>query len=137
MKFEIINPETLGAPRGFNHGLLAPSGRTLFVAGQPAVDASGRVLDEGFVEQFGTALDRVLAVVREAGGDPTSIGRMTIYVTSRSDYLAAREELGRAYRERMGSHFPAMTLVEVSALVDEGAVVEIEATAVIFDGSAS
>lgn len=135
MRGEIINPEALGAPKGFSHGVLAPSGRTLFVAGQPAIDASGSVSANGFVEQFGTALDRVLAVVREAGGDAPSIGRMTIYVTSRDAYLASREALGEAYRTRMGNHYPAMALVEVAALVDEGAVVEIEATAVIPDGT--
>lgn len=136
MSHEILNPESLGPPRGFNHGLLAPAGgRVLFVAGQPALDREGRVPTADFVEQFGLALDRVLAVVRAAGGETTDIGRLTIYVTDLAAYRASLEALGRAYRARMGRHYPAIALVEVRGLVDEGARVEIEATAVIPGGT--
>lgn len=127
MSYEIINPESLGAPSGWNHGMLAPrGGRVLFVAGQTAPGAG-----EGFVEQWAAALDRVLRVVGAAGGVPTDIGRMTIYVTNLAAYKANLKPIGEAYRRVMGKHFPAMALVEVKALVDLHAVVEIEATAVI------
>lgn len=130
--FEILNPAELGEPRGWNNGLLATAGgRVLFVAGQTAMDSEGRFASDDFVWQFATALDHVLTVVRSAGGDAASIGRMTVFVTDLGEYRAARRPLGVAYRERMGRHFPAMSLVEVKGLVDEGAKVEIEATAVI------
>lgn len=129
-----MNPPALGRPRGFSHGILAPAGgRLLFVAGQTAAGDDGRVPDvaRGFADQFARALDRVLTVVEEAGGGPEDIGRLTLYVTDLDAYLAARGPLGEAYRARMGRHYPAMALVEVRRLMDEGAVVEIEATAVI------
>ncbi len=130
--FEIFNPPALGEPRGWNNGLLAaPDRRILFVAGQTAADADGRTEATGFVEQFGLALDHVLEVVSAAGGDARDIGRMTIYVTDLPAYRRSLKPLGEAYRERMGRHFPAMTLVEVSGLVDPRALVEIEATAAI------
>lgn len=126
MSFDIINPDPLGRPSGWNHGMLGPAaGRVLFVAGQTAAQAGG------LVEQWDAVLDRVLAVVRAAGGAPQDIGRMTVYVTNRADYLATRTALGEVHRRHMGKHYPAMALVEVSALVDSGALVEIEATAVI------
>lgn len=132
MSFEIVNPPGLGEPRGFNHGLVWPgAGRPMFVAGQTALGPSGRIEARGFVEQFGVALDRVLAVVRAAGGEPGHIGRMTVYVTDLGEYRASRRELGGCWAERMGGHYPAMALVEVAGLVDEGARVEIEATAVL------
>jgi len=130
--FEVLNPAALGEPRGWNHGLLAPpGGRVLFVAGQTASGPSGQIETPDFAAQFALALDRVLAVVRAAGGEPAHIGRMTIYVTDLAAYQDARTELGAAWRARLGRHYPAMALVEVSALVDAGAQVEIEATAVL------
>jgi enamine deaminase RidA (YjgF/YER057c/UK114 family) len=132
MSYEILNPEALGAPRGYNNGLLAPArGRILFVAGQVAMDADGHVIDGDVAAQWARALENVLAVVRAAGGGATHIGRMTIFVTDRGEYMAARSALGAVWRRVMGSHYPAMTLVEVKGLVEDGAVVEIEATAVI------
>ncbi len=131
-RFEVVNPAALGAPRGFSHGLVWPGpGRLLFVAGQTAVSDTGRVASDDFVEQFGVALDRVLAVVREAGGEAQHVGRMTVYVTDLGAYRASLGALGDCYRERMGRHYPAMALVEVAGLVDEGARVEIDATAVL------
>lgn len=132
MSMEPVDPPALGRPRGFSHGLLAPAGgRVLFVAGQTPTDADGRVRGGGLAEQFEVALERVLAVVREAGGAPEDVGRMTVYVLDVKAYRAARPELGEVWRRLMGRHYPAMALVEVSALVDEGALLEIEATAVI------
>jgi len=132
MTFEIINPESLGAPRGWNHGMLAPAGgRVLFVAGQVARDRAGHVTATGVVDQWALALEHVLAVVRAAGGGPETIGRLTIYVTDRQAYLASLQPLGEVHRRLMGRHYPAMALVEVRGLVDPDALVEIEATAVI------
>lgn len=138
MTFEIFNPESLGAPRGWNHGLLAPKGgRLLFIAGQIGLSAgispSGLAASPppAFVEQFGNALDKVVAVIRAAGGDPGDLARMTIFVTDLGVYRASLAALGEAWRPRFGRHYPAMALVEVRGLVDHGAMVEIEATAVI------
>jgi enamine deaminase RidA (YjgF/YER057c/UK114 family) len=132
MSLEIVNPEALGRPKGWSNGMLAPAGgRLLFVAGQTARGPSGRVPRIDFVEQWGAALDNVLAVVRAAGGAPGDVARLTIYVTDMATYRANLKPIGARYRERMGKHFPAMALVEVKSLVDENAMVEIEATAVI------
>jgi enamine deaminase RidA (YjgF/YER057c/UK114 family) len=130
--FDIVNPSALGKPRGFSHGLLAPAGaRLLFVAGQTAVDAEGRVGARTFAQQFDECLARVLTVVESAGGTAAHVGRMTVFVTRMDDYLASREALSAVWKRRMGPHYPAMALVEVTRLVDEGAMVEIEATATI------
>jgi len=132
MPHEVVNPESLGAPRGYSNGILAAKGRLLFVAGQIAWDGT-RVVAEDFVAQFGKALDNALAVVEAAGGGPASVARLTMYVTDKREYLGALPAVGAAYRARMGRHFPAMALVEVSALVEPAAKIEIEATAVIED----
>jgi len=127
-----VNPPELGKPRGFAHGLLAPvGGRVLFVAGQVATDADGRIATDEFVQQFETALINVLTVIRAAGGLPDHIARMTIYVTSMDQYRTDRQALGAVWRRHMGAHYPAMALVQVLALVDERATVEIDATAVL------
>ena len=132
MTYERVNPESLGPPRGWTNGMLAPAGgRVLFVAGQDAANPDGEVDTDDFVEQFDLALAKALTVVTEAGGTARDIGRMTIYVTDLDAYHAARPEIGQAYRARMGRHFPAMALVEVSRLVDPRGKVEIEATAVL------
>jgi NAD(P)-dependent dehydrogenase (short-subunit alcohol dehydrogenase family) len=131
-RFAIVNPEELGAPRGWNNGMLARSaGRTLFIAGQTARDGTGRVPPADFVAQFDQALGNVLTVLRQAGGVPSDLGRFTIYVTDIAQYRASLKPLGEAYRRRMGTHYPAMALVEVKALVDPQAMVEIEATAML------
>jgi enamine deaminase RidA (YjgF/YER057c/UK114 family) len=137
-RFEIVNPEELGRPSGFSHGIVAPpGGRVLFVAGQNAPEAGGPDTDgdpgsaERLVAQFAAALERVLAVVRAAGGRPEHVARLTIYVTDMAAYRAARLQLGDVWRAAMGRHYPAMALVEVRSLVDLGAVVEVEATAVL------
>lgn len=132
MTFQIINPESLGAPKGWNNGLLAPAGgRVLFVAGQDARDASGNVTATGIVDQFAQVLDNLLTVVREAGGKPEHIGRLTIYVTDLEAYVTNLKPIGEAYRKRMGRHYPAMALVEVKALMESNALIEVEATAVL------
>lgn len=132
MSFEIINPAGLGAPKGWNHGLLAPrDGRLLFVAGQAGWESGATGTPPTFVDQFARALDKVLTVVRTAGGRPRDIARLTVYVTDLAAYQEGRQALGEAWRARMGTYYPAVSLVEVKGLVDHGALVEIEATAVI------
>ncbi len=129
MTFEIVNPASLGAPKGFSHGVLAPrGGRLLFVAGQTGWDEAA---PPDFAGQFARALDRVLAVVRAAEGTPGDVVRLTVYVLDLEAYRAARRSLAEVWRERFGTYYPAMALLEVSGLVDAGATVEIEATAVV------
>jgi NAD(P)-dependent dehydrogenase (short-subunit alcohol dehydrogenase family)/enamine deaminase RidA (YjgF/YER057c/UK114 family) len=131
-RFAVINPEELGAPRGWNNGMLASAGgRMLFIAGQTARGGSGRVAAADFVSQFDQALGNVLTVLRAAGGEPGHIGRFTIYVTDIASYRASLKPLGEVYRRRMGAHYPAMALLQVTSLVDPEALVEIEATAVL------
>lgn len=128
---DIINPAALGDPSGYSHGVrVPPGGRLLFVSGQIGSDRDGRLIG-GFVQQFDQALSNVLAVVREAGGRPESVAKLTIFVTDKAEYTVARVEMGRAYRQRMGKHFPAMSLVEVKGLFEPGARVEIEGVALI------
>lgn len=121
-------------PKGFENGVVA-EGRVLFVAGQiggtPRDDGSYVFEKKDLAGQFGQALANVLAVVRAAGGDVSDVVRLTVYVTNVADYRASLREVGRAYREHMGKHFPAMALVGVTELVEREAVVEIEATAVL------
>jgi len=132
MNFEFVNPESLGPPSGWNNGVLAPTnGRILFIAGQAGWETDLPGTPPDFVGQFARALDRVLAIVRDAGGEPTDLARLTIYVTDLSSYAAARKALGALWRERLGKHYPAVAMLEVKGLVDRGAVVEMEATAVI------
>jgi enamine deaminase RidA (YjgF/YER057c/UK114 family) len=126
-----INPVELGAPSGYSNGLLAPAGgRLLFVAGQVGWTADHRFPD-GFIAQLEQALGNVVAVVGAAGGQPADIYRLTIYVVDKREYLADLRAVGQAYRRIMGRHFPTMALVEVSALVEDAARIEIEATAVL------
>lgn len=133
MSLEPVQPDGWRAPRGYSNGMLAPAGaRILFVAGQIAWDAEQRLVGAGsFAAQFEAALANVLAVVRSAGGEPQHVARLTIYVTDKRAYEAALPEVGDAYRRSMGRHFPAMSLVQVAALLEPGALVEIEATAAL------
>ena len=127
-----INPESLGRPRGYANGVLAqPGGALLFIAGQVGWDEEQRVVGADFVAQFERALANVLAVVTEAGGTPEQIARLVIYVTDKEEYRARRSEIGACWRKHMGRHFPAMALVEVKALLEDDAKVEIEGIAVI------
>lgn len=126
----IINPAGLAPPRGYSHGILG-EGRVLCVAGQIGWNARAEIVSERFSDQFDQALSNILEVVAEAGGSPISLARLTIYVVDKQEYLGATEEVGRRYRARMGTHYPAMTLIEVKSLLEPGARVEIEATAVL------
>lgn len=132
MSFEFINPDSLGAPRGYSNGVLTGAGgRLLFIAGQIAWDQNQQIVSEDLVEQFDRALANVLAVVTDAGGQPQQIARLIIYVTNKSEYRDRMKEVGERYRARMGKHFPAMVLVEVKSLLEDAAKIEIEGTAVL------
>jgi len=132
MSFQFINPESLGAPRGYSNGVLTEaSGRLLFIAGQVAWDERQQIVSNDLVEQFDRALANVIAVVNEAGGHPEQIARLIIYVTDKNEYKQRMKEIGEYYRSRMGKHFPAMVLVEVKSLLEDGAKIEIEGIAVL------
>ncbi|MDT5122106.1 MAG: hypothetical protein QOC96_1588 [Acidobacteriota bacterium] len=132
MSLKFINPESLGTPRGYSNGVLAPlNARLLFIAGQIGGDEQQRIVSADFVEQFDRALANVIAVVEEAGGTPAQIARLVIYVTDKKEYRARTREIGQRWRERMGRHYPAMALVEVKSLLEDEAKVEIEGIAVI------
>jgi enamine deaminase RidA (YjgF/YER057c/UK114 family) len=131
-RLRIVRPPSLPEPRGWSDGILAPAGgRLLFVAGQAGWDSRSSEAPPGFADQFAHALEKVLAVVAEAGGGPGDVARLTIYVIDLPAYRAARRELSGIWKSRFGNYYPAMALVEVQGLVDAGALVEIEATAVI------
>jgi enamine deaminase RidA (YjgF/YER057c/UK114 family) len=128
---KVINPETLAKPKGYSHGIIARSdGRTLFVAGQVGWDKQQKFAN-GMVAQFDLAIANILEIVRAASGNAEDIGRFTIFIKDKSEYLKLREEIGKVYRNRMGRHYPAMSLIVVKDLLEDEALVEIEATAVI------
>ncbi|RMH47925.1 MAG: RidA family protein [Alphaproteobacteria bacterium] len=124
----IIHPEGWAPARGYANGVLTPDGR-LYVGGQVGWTADQRFEAKDFLGQMEQALRNIRAVVEAAGGRPEHIVRLTWYVTDKREYLARQAEVGAAYRRVMGRHFPAMTMVVVSALVEDAALVEIEATA--------
>jgi enamine deaminase RidA (YjgF/YER057c/UK114 family) len=132
MRAQTIHPLGWSRPRGYSNGILS-QGRVLFVAGQIGWDprSAKPQLARAFAAQFDQALANILEVVRTGGGIPTDVARMTIYVIDKREYLSARKGVGEAWKRRMGRHYPAMTLVEVSSLLEPAAKVEIEATAVI------
>ena len=132
MSIRLINPESLGAPRGYSNGALSnPGARILFIAGQVAWNEHQQIVSDDLVEQFDRALTNVITVVTEAGGQPRFIARLIIYVTDKNEYRDRMKEIGERYRARMGKHFPAMVLVEVKGLLEDRAKIEIEGTAVI------
>jgi enamine deaminase RidA (YjgF/YER057c/UK114 family) len=127
-----INPKSLGRPRGYSNGQLTNAdARLLFIAGQIGWDEEQRLVSDDFVEQFDRALRNVLAVVLEAGGAPGGVARLVVYVTDKREYLARTAEIGERWRALMGRHYPTMALVEVKGLLEDGAKVEIEGTAVL------
>jgi enamine deaminase RidA (YjgF/YER057c/UK114 family) len=127
---QALNPPGWPTPRGYTNGIAA-EGTVIFVAGQVGWTATGRFETDDFAGQARQALENIRDVLAVAGARPEHVARMTWYVTDRREYLARLQDVGRAYREVMGRHYPAMTLVEVRALLEDGAKVEIEATAVL------
>lgn len=130
MKPETIHPEGWAPALGYANGMHMPDG-TLHIGGQIGWDAQKDFVEGGFLEQMEQALANIAAIVRAAGGDVTDVGRLTWFVKDKAEYLAHQREIGAAYRRIFGKHFPAMSLVVVKDLVEDEALVEIEATAFV------
>ncbi|MBZ6075076.1 RidA family protein [Microvirga puerhi] len=126
---EVLHPKNWPQPKGYSNGMMA-EGRILVTGGIVGWDESG-VFPKGFVAQARQTLANIMAILAEGGAGPEHILRLTWYVVDIDDYLAQLRELGRAYREVLGTHYPAMALVQVVRLVEKEALVEIEATAVV------
>jgi enamine deaminase RidA (YjgF/YER057c/UK114 family) len=129
---KVLQPGEWPRPKGYANGVAA-RGTQVFIAGQIGWDAGHGFAHQRLAPQVRVALDNVVRVLKEAGGRPEHIVRLTWYLTSRREYLDERAEIGAAYRAVMGRHFPAMSVIEVSALIEAQAKVEIEATAVLPD----
>lgn len=128
----IVNPPSLSKPVGFSHGVVTSGGRTLYIAGQVATDASGRVVGTGdLVAQFRQVCANLAALLEASGGRLEHVVKLTVFVRSKADYKARVREIGSVYREFFGRHYPAMTLVEVSALFEDDYAIEIEGVAVL------
>jgi enamine deaminase RidA (YjgF/YER057c/UK114 family) len=128
---QAVLPEGWPRPKGYANGIAAQGGTTVYVAGQVAFDEKGIIVETRFGGQFRQTLKNTLAVLAEAGAGPAHIVRMTWYITSKPEYLASLQEVGAAWRELMGRNYPAMAVVEVTALMEDAAKVEIETTAVL------
>jgi enamine deaminase RidA (YjgF/YER057c/UK114 family) len=132
MEKQIVNPPDLAPPRGFNHGILTEGGRLLFLAGQDASDAEGRIVAPGdLLAQFEQVLRNMQAVVEAAGGSMQDIVKLTVFVADRDAYRAQLKPLGRIFRAYFGEYYPAMALFEVLKFFQDDALVEIEGYAVI------
>lgn len=130
MKF--LQPSNWPRPKGYSNGVVV-SGRTVFLSGMIGWDATGKLVSENFVEQTRQALSNITVLLSEAGAKPADIVRMNWYVLDKKEYVRSSKEIGIVYREIMGGHYPAMTAVQVVGLVEDGARVEIEVTAVMPD----
>lgn len=128
MSHQTIHPSGWLPAKGYANGVLTKDG-TLHIGGQIGWDANRKFVDGGFIEQMKQALRNIAAIVEEAGGQVSDVTRLTWFVTDKEEYLARQAEVGVAYREVFGRHFPAMSMVIVSDLVEDEALVEIEATA--------
>ena len=126
----VLQPPGWMRPRGYANGIVA-SGRLVFISGQIGWDGDGRFHTTDFVAQVRQALRNILTILAEADGRPEHITRLTWYILDKQEYLACSKDLGAAYQEIMGDHYPAMTVVEVAGLLEDQARVEIEATAVV------
>jgi enamine deaminase RidA (YjgF/YER057c/UK114 family) len=127
---QVLNPKGWKQPKGYANGIAA-TGRQVFVAGQIGWNGQEQFETDDFAGQVRLALQNVVAVLAEGGARPEHITRMTWYVVDKKEYLAAARDIGRAYRDVVGAHYPAMTLVQVAALLENRAKVEIEVTAVV------
>jgi len=127
---QILQPTHWPRPKGFSHGMAA-SGRVVFVAGQVGWDSAGRFVSDRLADQVRVALENIVTVLAETGARPEHVTRLVWYVTSRAEYYADLKEIGANYRAVMGRNFPAMSVVQVVALMESAAKVEIEATAVV------
>jgi len=127
---EFLQPANWVRPKGYSNGV-AGKGRMIFVSGMIAWDGQEKMVSDDLAEQVRQSLGNIVAVLAEANAQPEHIVRLTWYLVDKREYLAASREIGAIYRQILGRHFPAMTVVQVSALLEDGARVEIEATAVV------
>jgi enamine deaminase RidA (YjgF/YER057c/UK114 family) len=128
---QILQPPAWAKPKGFANGIAVRGGTTVYIAGQVGFTGQGEWREKAFAGQFRQALGNILDVLAEAGGRREHIVRLTWYVLDKAEYLASLQEVGAAYRELMGRHYPVMAVLQVGALVEDAARLEIEATAVI------
>lgn len=128
--FEFLQPKNWMLPKGYSNGVAA-EGRQVFIAGQIGWNERCQLVSDDFVGQAERALSNIVAVLAEAGGEPRHLTRLTWFVTDKATYVARQKEIGEAYRRVIGRHFPAMSLIVVAGLLEPGAKVEIEGTAVI------
>lgn len=131
---KVLLPEGWLAPVGYANGIAVDAGRLVFIAGQVGWNAAQRFESEALAAQFDQALANVLEVLKQAGGEPRHIARITAYCCDKPAYLAARRELGAIWRRRMGDHYPAMSMIFVADLLDSPGKIELEATAVLPPG---
>lgn len=135
MTAERVNPPGLSPPAGFSHAVVATGSRLVFLAGQTALDADGKVVGDSLPDQFARALANLLTALAVAGGTPADLARVTVYVTDVAAYRASAPELGRIWRESAGRDYPAMAVVGIVRLWDEEALVELDGFAVLGDRS--
>ncbi|MFE6896055.1 RidA family protein [Streptomyces sp. NPDC057717] len=128
---ERINPPELSPPTGFSHAVTATGGRLVFLAGQTALDADGKITGDTLPEQFERALTNLLTALRHAGGTPDTLARVTVYATDIADYRTQARELCRIWRESAGRDYPAMAVIGTTRLWDEQALVELDGLAVL------
>ncbi|SMQ19574.1 Enamine deaminase RidA, house cleaning of reactive enamine intermediates, YjgF/YER057c/UK114 family [Streptomyces sp. Ag82_O1-12] len=131
MSTERVNPSELSPPAGFSHAVVASGSRVVFLAGQTALDADGKVVGSTLPEQFERALTNLLTALAAAGGTPSDLARVTVYATDVEAYRTCASELGRTWRELAGRDYPAMAVVEVVRLWDAEAMVELDGFAVL------
>ena len=127
---EHVNPPELGEPKGFSHAVVG-TGRTVFLAGQTALDPEGRIVGDTVVEQFEVAMTSLLTSLRAAGGQPTDLASLTIYIVDMDDYKAHAREIGQVWKRLLGRHYPALAGIGVNRLWDVEALVEVQGFAVL------
>jgi enamine deaminase RidA (YjgF/YER057c/UK114 family) len=132
MSHEFLQPPGWAAPKGYSNGVVA-SGRQIYLAGQIGWNESQQLVSSRFAVQFRQALQNIVTLLAQAGGRPEHLVRLTWFVTNLDEYRAEGKEIGAAYRDVIGRHYPPMSVVQVVSLVEQGAKVEIEATAVVPD----
>jgi len=131
MSIERVNPAELSPPTGFSHAVTATGGRLVFLAGQTALDADGKVTGTTLPEQFELALTNLLTALRHAGGTPADLARVTVYATDVADYRAQAPQLGRIWKQLAGRDYPAMAVIGAVRLWDEQCLVELDGVAVL------
>ena len=129
--WERVDPPELAQPAGFSHAVVAGPGRTVFLAGQTALDGDGRIVGEDVVTQFEQALGNLLAALRAAGGEPEHLATLTVYIVDVDDYRAHAQEIGAVWRRLVGSEYPAMAGIGIARLWDAEALIELQGIAVV------